>query len=444
MDSVTAFLRANLWLAIVIVAVIFVLYQFVDPAPPKELTIATGQEGGRYYQLGEYLQRELKNEGITLKIVETAGSGENMEQLNSSESEVAIAFVQSGMKHMLEEGDTELRSLGSLYYEPIWLFYRQGFALNKLTDLRGSRVAIGEAGSGTQLISRYLFAENGLHDNDLTLIELDSGATAGMLRKGEIDAAFFTVSPQSDMIQELISLPGVDFVDIKRSDAYTARYPFLSSVNIAEGLLSLERNIPDSSRRTLASTATLVVNERFHPSLTPLVLESLSKQLKIGGMLEQPNEFPSPNNADFELTKEADHFYEYGPPLLLRYLPFWAASLVDRLVIFVIPLLVVLIPLSKLAGPVYRWRIRSRIYRWYRYLLETDRQIAEGTLQDVEDVKQKVRGLADELASIEVPLSYADELYQLKQHVEYIDRRLAALSTDEDSVITKPDPLRPT
>jgi hypothetical protein len=250
------------------------------------------------------------------------------------------------------------------------------------------------------------------------------------LRSGFVDAAFFTVSPQSERIRSLVGLPGVDFLDIRRSAAYTARYPFLSSVAISEGLLNLELNIPDEDRTTLASVATLVVNDRFHPSFTPLILQLLSQQLQRGGVLEKPREFPSPANVGFPLTREADHFYNYGPPFLQRYLPFWAASLVDRLVIFVIPLLVIIVPLSKIAGPVYRWRIRSRIYTWYRYLLETDRRIVEAAITNRDQEMQALDKLADELAEVDVPLSYSDELYHLKQHVEYVKRRLKEADTD--------------
>jgi len=427
MDNVKLFLKANAWLLAAIVAITLVLYQFVDPAPPTEITVATGEEGGHYYELGEYLKHELAKEGVTLNVVRTAGSAENMERLVDPESDVSIAFVQSGMEQIFDAGEAVLSSLGSLYYEPMWLFYREDIVLDSIRGLQGYRVAAGKEGSGTLAVARYLLAENGLlGDDGITLVEEGGDRAVELLQAGEIDAAFFTVAPQSEVIQTLIHAPGIDFLDVRRSAAYTARYSFLSSVAISEGLLDLQYNIPDTDRRTLASTATLVVNERFHPAYTPLVLELLSRRLNAGGVLEKPGEFPSATHVGFDLTKEAEHFYAYGPPLLMRYLPFWAASLVDRLIIFVIPLLVIVIPLSKVAAPLYRWRIRSRIFTWYRDLLETDRRIVEGRVEDRQEELRKLDRLADELAEIEVPLSYSDELYHLKQHVEYVKRRLSA------------------
>jgi TRAP transporter TAXI family solute receptor len=426
MDNLMAFLKANAWLVLAIVAIAFALYQFVDPAPPREITIATGEPGGRYFGLGEYLEAELKKEGVNLKVVQTAGSGDNMDLLVDPDSEVSIAFVQSGMEQIYDTGETELFSLGSLYYEPIWLFYRKEISPDSIGALKGARVAAGGTGSGTRAVARYLLAENGLlgDDSDITLVDAGGDRAVELLQTGEIDAAFFTVSPQSAIIRTLIDSPAVDFLDIRRSPAYTARYAFLASVPISEGLLDLERNIPEADRRTLASTATLVVNDRFHPAFTPLILELLARRLGRGSILEAPGEFPSPTNVGFELTKEADHFYAYGPPLLMRYMPFWAASLVDRMIIFVIPLLVIIIPLSKIAGPLYRWRIRSRIFTWYRYLLDTDRRIVEGTIADPAEELRLLDGLADELAGVDVPLSHSDELYHLKQHLEYVKRRL--------------------
>jgi hypothetical protein len=203
-----------------------------------------------------------------------------------------------------------------------------------------------------------------------------------------------------------------------------ARYPFLTSVAITEGLLDLARNIPPQDRTTLASTATLVVNDRFHPAHTPLILDLLSQRLSKGGMLERPGEFPSARHVGIPLTKEAEHYLRNGPSFLQRYLPFWAASLVDRLIIFFVPLLVILIPLVKLAGPIYRWRIRSRIYTWYEILQEVERKMADGLIEDAEQEVRRLDELTEELAAVDVPLSYADELYELKEHIGYVRRRL--------------------
>ncbi len=424
------FLKANLWGFAVVALLVVVLFQFVDPAPPREITIASGSETGRYFELAHRLQYELRKEGVTLNILTTAGSEENLNLLTSEESPVSIAFVQSGMEEIFDAGEVSLHGLGSLYYEPIWLIYRKSLEVEFVSDLRNRKIAVGEQGSGTKAVAQFLLNENGLlfGAGKTELVEVGGEDAAARLESGEIDAGFFMVSAESDMIRRLIGIEGFDFLDMRRHEAYRARYPSLSSVPITEGLLDLKANLPPEDRVVLAAVATLVVNDQFHPSLTPIVLEAMKRVVSRGGVLEKRDEFPSKENVGYPLTKEADHYFEYGPPFLLRFMPFWAASLVDRLVILIIPLLVILIPLAKLAGPVYRWRIRSRIYKWYKFLRETDQKIIGGTIQENLDTeRQRLEKLEDELASVEVPLSYSDELYHLRSHVEYVSRRLKAI-----------------
>lgn len=430
MSSLKNFLKANLWLFAVLVVVVIVLVQFVDPAPPKELTIASGSETGRYYELANRLKYELKKEGVTLNVLTTAGSEENLELLTDEESPVSIAFVQSGMEEIFDAGEVPLHGLSSLYYEPIWLIYRKALEVEFVSDLRNRKIAVGEQGSGTKAVAQFLLNENGLlfGAGKTELVEVGGEDAVALLEAGEIDAGFFMVSAESDMIRRLIAIEGFDFLNMRRHEAYRARYRSLSSVPITEGLINLKENLPPDNRVVLAAVATLVVNDKFHPSLTPIVLEAMRSVVSDGGVLEKRDEFPSRANVGYPLTKEADHYFEYGPPFLLRYMPFWAASLVDRLVILIIPLLVILIPLSKLAGPIYRWRIRSRIYRWYKFLRETDQKIVGGTInENLDTERERLEKLENELASVEVPLSYSDELYHLRQHVEYVSRRLKSI-----------------
>lgn len=434
MKPVLEFLKANAWLIVLAVVLVIALLQFVDPAPPSTIKIATGSEEGRYHQIGKLLQTELAKEGLDVELVATAGSSENLDLLSDAKSGVSLALVQSGVEENFENEEVNLHCLGSLYYEPIWIFRRSDSGDSLISGFEGMRIGVGEAGSGTNTVARYLLSSNGLtaEGGDFEILEVGGDEAVDMLEEGALDVAFFNVSAESETIQSIIRIEDVELMDVRRSDSYTARFPSLSSVHISEGLLDLGQNIPDSQRTTLASTATLVVNESFHPAFTPLVLETLAVYLKRGGILERPGEFPSAEHVGFELTKEADYFFEYGPPFLIRYLPFWAASLVDRLVIFIIPLLVVIIPLSKVAGPIYRWRIRSRIYKWYRHLMDTEREISEkGEAVDRGDIRENLDTIKGEIDGIEVPLSYADELYHLKAHVEYVSRRLEGIDSEK-------------
>jgi hypothetical protein len=242
---------------------------------------------------------------------------------------------------------------------------------------------------------------------------------------GGVDAAFFVAAPNSAVIDRLLREPELDFHGIRRNLAYQAAFPKLMVLQIGEGQLDLAADIPDTEKTVLAAAVTLVVNERYHPGLTPLILDAAADVLRDGGALERPGDFPASYPTDFELLPEADHHHRFGPPFLMRYLPFWVATVAFRIAILLVPLLALLIPLVRITPPVYVWRTRARIYRWYKHLREIDQRIDSGTIRDT--VEQDIAGLLQlehEILKVQVPLSYADELYDLHLHIEWVLRRL--------------------
>jgi TRAP transporter TAXI family solute receptor len=432
MYAIKQFLKTNWWMVVVVVIAFVVTFRFVDPAPPRNLTVITGSEEGRYHQVAERLKTQLARQGLEVNLITSAGSIANLEALTDGEGEVEMAFVQSGVENLFDGDTSELRSLASLYYEPIWLFYNREHPVRFIQDLEGKRVAVGEPGSGTFAVAELLLDASALktsgRDPLVEARELGGDDAASALESGEVNAAFFVLPADSPTIKRLARNPELDFLNARRAKAYEGNYPFLSSCEIPAGLLDIASDVPDSDRILLAPLATLVVNSRFHPAHTPLILEAARSVVGGGGLLEPPDEFPSGRFTSFPLTAEAEHYHENGPPFLLRFMPFWAASLVDRLIILVIPLMVFIIPLVKIAGPLYRWRIRSKIFRWYRYLRETDQKIRDGSIdKHTEEQIVRLLELESDLRQVEVPLSYADELYDLHLHVGHVLDRLKAL-----------------
>ncbi|MGH8353482.1 MAG: TAXI family TRAP transporter solute-binding subunit [Pseudomonas sp.] len=424
-------LLANLWLVPIVAALVGALFYFVAPSPPLAATMATGPEGGSYRVFAERLKAELAKQGFTLTLVPSAGSRENLQRLLDKHGEVQIALVQSGLERQLGAKDySRLKSLGGLYREPLWLFHSRPLKLERIADLQPLRLALGGAGSGTAAASAAILEANGIPPSQYPAGWQASGgpAAAEALMSGELDAGFFVGPAENPLIQRLAAHSGLSLANFRRAAAYEARLPFLSRVTIGEGLLDLAQNIPPRDTHILSPVATLVVNSRFHPALTPLVLEAAREVLKNGSLLDKPGTYPSAAPPTFKLARDAEHYYASGLPLLQRYLPFRIASLADRYIILLIPLLVVLIPLFKAVGPLYRWRIRARIYRWYRYLREIDRQLDAGTLPERLDTEiARLEALEDRLAKVEVPLSYSNELYELHVHLRYVIERLLAL-----------------
>ncbi len=422
-------LLTNLWIVPVVAALVGALFYFVAPPPPMHARLATGSAGGGYHAFAERLKTELAKQGFTLELVQSQGSQDNLNKL--AKGEVELALVQSGQEFSIAAQERDkLAGLGVMYREPLWLFLGKEATFDRLADLMTMRVAIGVEGSGTQAVTAALFAANRIEPAQYpsTWQPLGGGKAADALMAGELDAAFFVGPAENPLIQRLAAAPNLHLVSLRRTDAYLARLPYLSKLDVGEGMLNMAQNTPDRDIVTIGPMATLVSGENFHPSLTALILEAAKTVLKNGSLLDPAGSYPAPPPLSLHTLDEADYYYKKGLPILQRYLPFRIASLADRYIILAIPLLVLLFPLFKAIGPIYQWRIRARIYRWYKHLREIDQQLYKGKLpSDLSAEIARLEALEDELARVEVPLSYSNELYELHMHLRYMIERLQAL-----------------
>lgn len=419
----------NLWIVPVIAGLVGALFYFAAPPPPMYARMATGAVGGGYHAFGERLRAELELQGFTLELVESAGSEDNLGKLGTGE--VELALVQSGQELTLsDEAREKLNGLGVMYREPLWLFLGDKVKFERLSDLMKLRLAVGSQGSGTQAVTAALFAANRIEPAQYpkSWQQLGGSSAADALIAGKLDAAFFIGPAENALIQRLAAEPKVRLVSLRRTEAYLARLPYLSQLQVGEGMLDMQHNTPDRDIVTLGPVATLVAGEEFHPSLTPLILEAAKTVLKNGSLLDPAGSYPAKPPLSLNTLGEADYYYDKGLPILQRYLPFRIASLADRYIILAIPLLVLLFPLFKAIGPIYQWRIRARIYRWYKHLREIDQQLYKGKLSnDLDTEIARLERLEDELARVEVPLSYSSELYELHIHLRYVVERLHGL-----------------
>jgi len=353
----------------------------------------------------------------------TAGSVENLKLLGAESGGVDVAFVQGSMKSLAP--DTDLESLGSLFFDPLWLFYRKDLALRRIPDLKGLRLAVGEEGSGTKILTMRLLKLNGVNSQNTRILSYGYQKAADMLLKAEVDVAFFVSTHLADHIINLIDSKSVTLMGLERAEAYALLYHYLYVLKVPEGVIDFEANIPSRDLTLVAPTTQLVARSDLHPALINLLLGAAEVVHVSGGEFEREGEFPSPKYLDFKLSPEAERFYKFGPPFLQRYLPFWMAIFVSRMTILLLPFLAIVLPLFKLLPLAYRWRMRSKIYRWYSELrqLDPERHKEEGSerLQDyivgLEEIEEKV-------SNISVPLSFSEELYHLRMHIDLLRSEL--------------------
>jgi TRAP transporter TAXI family solute receptor len=404
-----------------------VAYQFVGPAPPREIVMATGSSAGAYASYGKAYSEILARDGITLKLVNTSGSVENLKLLEDDSSNVELAFVQGGLASL---ADTDrLMTLGSLFFEPLWIFHSDRIDPKRLGDLKGLRIAVGAEGSGTKALAQELLTINDVTSQNSTLLSFDSQDAADKLMNGDLDVACFVGNPRSKTIMALLHSNSVKLLGIDRAEAYAMQYKYLHVLNLAEGVIDMVRNIPPQDQALVAPTGQLVARSDLHPALVDLLLQAAEEVHYQGGLFEPEGQFPAPHFLDFQLSDEAKRFYKYGTPFFQRYLPFWMANFLSRMKIMLLPLLALLFPLFKVMPAIYRWRMRSRIYRWYAELETIDS--AMNREQSAKNVTQHIdllNALEQKVCNVSVPLSFSEELYQLRLHINLLREKLVKMS----------------
>ncbi len=398
----------------------------MDPAPPKKVKFAAGSPGGAYYAFAERYQRLLGDEGVTVELIETSGSVDNLRML--SDDDAQIGLVQGGLA-TAKDGE-ELRSLGGLYHEPFWVFVRTDVDVIDFGALRNLRLAIGPVGSGTRQLALDIQAEYRGDWPQSARLSLSGGAAAEALMAGTIDAAVFTASPDAAYLDRLLRSPDIRLMSLAHANALARRQRALGSVTLFSGVVDVGAHLPAEDVNLVAPVAQLVVREDLHPALETLLIEAAISIHADSNVLAEQGVFPDPDMTDLPLSKQAARYYRNGPSFLRRYFSFGVANFLDRAWVLAIPLLTLLFPLVRAGPPIYRWRVRRKIYVWYDDLrrIEKSGRVAQSSKMR-DSLYNELSTLQAEVGNLEVPLSYTDDLYRLRNHIEFVKQ----LIRDDDS-----------
>ncbi|MEO7954111.1 MAG: TAXI family TRAP transporter solute-binding subunit [Polaromonas sp.] len=462
------------------VTLLALAYWWLDPNPPKRVTLATGPAQSAYEEFGKRYAKILAQDGIEVRLLPSEGSAQNLQWLREGKAD--LGFVQGGTSEVLPDDEETLESLGSLFVEPVWLFYRKdaapkltgvglsdastdpkagsaahavasvaassaagppqggtappggsaahvvasvGATLDSLTQLQGLRVNVGTTGSGIPSLMNKLLASNKVDMATLTMSELEQTPATMAFLEGKLDAIVFASAPESLMVQMLLQTPGTGLMDFPQSEAYSRRFAFLSPVVLPRGVVDLAANIPPQDVRLVAPTTALITRKGTHPALLQLFVQA-GKQIHGGaGWFRRARDYPNLANNELPIAAEAERSIRNDKPFLQRYLSFWVANLVERMWLVMGIIIAIMLPLSRIIPPLYAFRVRSRIFRWY------------GQLRDIESRIESTAGAAgtpallDELNTLEhraekisVPLSYTDELYALRNNIQLVRRKL--------------------
>jgi TRAP-type uncharacterized transport system substrate-binding protein len=421
--------------AVAIALICALAYWLVDPSPPSRITMSTGQEQSAYEEFGKKYADALGKFQIKLALKPSLGSQENLQRLKDPESGIDIAFVQSGSTEQAEAERKGLVSLGSLFTEPVWLFFRSDRNITQLTQLKGLKINAGPEGTGVPGLFRKLLSVNGVEPGDLKLGDLENTPATVELLEGRIDGLVFSSAPDAPLIQMLLQTPGIKLFDFAQAEAYTRRFPFLSHVILPRGIVDLGRDLPPKDYHLIAPTATLVAREDLHPALIELLVQAATNIHGGAGWFRKKDEFPTANYTEIPVSPTAQKLYKDGPPLLQRYLPFWLANFFERMWVVIVAFGALILPLSRIIPPLYVWKVRSRVYRWYGQL-----RAVEQAIEDVPPEKQaevypeqlrRLNDLEARVNQISIPLSFAEELYGLRSHINFVRKRVMWLMRTE-------------
>jgi TRAP transporter TAXI family solute receptor len=409
---------------------IWLAYWWLNPMPPKHLTLLTGPEQSAYAEMGGQYAKLLREQGITVELIPTEGSADNLRRLQAGEADAG--FVQGGSASTAPGEETEeLLTLGNLFVEPIWLFYRTQSAagvsesgrLQSLNQLGSLRINAGTAGSGVPPLMDTLLDMHRMEPKKLHISHLEQTPATVQLLQGKLDAVIFASAPQAPMVQMLLQTPGIRLMDFPQNEAYARRLPFITPVTLPRGVVDLARNIPTQDVHLIATTTSMLVREGLHPGLRQLLSQATVQTHGQPGWFQRSREFPNASNSEFALAPEAERTLKNGIPTLQRYIPFTLANLVERMWLALGIIVAVLLPLGKIAPPLYAYRVRSRVFRWYGQLRDIESRL-EATPSAREALLDELNAIESKVEKVILPLSYADELYALRNHIGLVRQRL--------------------
>ena len=409
--------------------IVWAALSFAGNAPRKTFVISTASKGSPYHHLAERYAPVFQRNGIKLEVRVSDGSLANIKALTTSGSGVDAGFLQGGLKS--QKDAPSLVSVGRVAYEPLWVFYNGNVKLERLADLVGKRVLVGPAGGGTNALAIQLLGANGVTAETATLLNRELPDYVDLLANGEADAGFLSLSAEARTVQRLLVAPNVKLMSFTNADAYTQKFPFLSRLELREGVIDLGKRIPPADTTLIATTAAVLVRADTHEALVNLLAQALAEVHSAppadagpqSTLFQRPGEFPTQIDPEFPMSEDAKRVYKTGAPFLQRYVPFWLATSIDRMLVSLVVIVPLLVPLAKLGPQLYRWRVRRRILHWYGVLKALELKAAAAPADKSQHLAEldQIEAAVDR---IPIPLGFADQHFELRNQVGTVRNRL--------------------
>ncbi len=406
-----------------IAGITWLALDYFVPSPPKKIAIATAFKGGAYELFGHRYQEELAKSRVTLDVLLTKGSVENLSLLQDDKSHVQVAFVQGGISNGKQEPG--VLSLGRINYQLFWVFYRATDTFEHLAQLKGKRVAVGPVGSATQIIAEKILAANDVKSDNTVMSPLAGEPAIKALNESKVDVIFLAFAPDAPVIQAVLHDPNIKLMSLQRVDALTRIFPFLVKLIMPQGVVDLARNIPATDVTMIGTTNAILVRQDLHPEIIYILARTLQETHSDAGLFQRAGEFPSQTDPEYPIAQTALDYYKNGPSFLHRYLPFWAANYIRRVIAIFVGAIAIVLPLFNYAPRLYMWVIRENMSKLYRRLRVIEKGLqTELTTPQVASFQDDLENIDKMASRLSVPIRHSALLFSLKIHINLIRTRL--------------------
>ena len=410
--------------AVAIVSIVSLFLIYFLPSPPSKVVMATGNKGGVFEYYAQQYREVFARFHIELELRETAGAGDNIKLLQDPKSDIQIAFVTGGIsdgKHA-----PGLLSLGTVYNQPFWLFYFSNEPLDRLSQLKNKRIAVGPAGSGTRLAADQILGKGGVNSETATLLPFAATAAVEALNEGKVDAVWTFGAPDGTAVHSLLTNPNVRLMSFPNAEAFTIIFPGLVRLDLPRDVIDIDRNIPANDVPLIGTTTKVLVRGDLHPEIVQLLLQTMVEVHGGRQIFQRSGEFPNSTDTEYPVAPAAIDFYKNGPSFMQRHVPLWLSVHAQRAIAVLVAAIALGLPTARLLPMAYNWITRRRLFYWYAQLKALEASFDGPMNQQLSDKQAEIERIEQAVSHISFPLTFSDQLYNLRSHIEIVRRKIAS------------------
>jgi TRAP-type uncharacterized transport system substrate-binding protein len=405
-------------------AVWLALIYFI-PTPPAKVVMATAFKGASFEYYGRQYQEIFARSHVDLELRETAGAVENLKLLQDPNAGVQIAFVTGGLSDA--KHTPGVLSLGTVYDQPFWIFYSTKLHLDQLSQLKGKRIAVGPAGSATRYMAEQVLGKGGVNSETAALLPFAGSTAEKALKDGQVDAVWIIGVPEATAVQSFLRNPDVRPMNFPMADAFTRLFPDLTRMTLPQGTVDIEHVIPASDVELIGTKAKVLIRSDLHPEIVQLLLRTMKEVHSGADLFHRSGEYPNASDSEYTVAATAIEFYKSGPSFMQRHLPLWLSVHVQRAIAVLVTGIAVGVPLLHFVPQTFNWMTRRRLFYWYAELRALESSFGSTTShKHLVHLLTEVERIEDSLGKIHFPLTFADQVYTLRGHIDIVRQKIAA------------------